>query len=105
MKHARQVSQEKREQMQMYLQMGCMALTSWADTASFSQTPVGEGWPGKRLSKMLEGRVCHFPLLLGTNPISGIIQANAILTPHRSSQFGRKGKIRRLGLIYTQYFT
>lgn len=79
---AKQVSQERRERRQISLQTGCMAFTCGADPASFSQAHAGEGCPAKRLFKVLGRGVCHLPLLLGTSPISGIVLANVVLTPH-----------------------
>ena len=43
-----------------------MTLNFRADSAPFSHPHAGEGCPAKRLSEVLEGGVCHFPLLLGT---------------------------------------
>jgi len=43
-----------------------MTLNCRADSAPFSHPHAGEGCPSKRLSEVLEGGVCHLPLLLGT---------------------------------------
>lgn len=85
-KHDQGVSQEKREQRQISLQTGGVAFTSCTDPASFSQLHAEEVCPGERRVEVLERGVEHLLLLLGTSPVSGIVQANAVLTPHRCSQ-------------------
>lgn len=75
----------KEERRQISLQTGGMIFTSCTDPASLSHLHAGQRCPGDRSFEVLERGVCHL-LLLGTSPISAIVQAIVIPPPPAPTQ-------------------